>query len=173
MKPKPLPSAEYLRSLFEYDPATGILRWRLGIGRARCGGHIAGTPRERRKDEQPYLTVAIDLVYYPVHRIVWKIVTGEEPEGMIDHDDLDRQNNRWANLRPATNGQNKHNGKIYANNKSGVKGVCWDHGHQKWRAYISVNGNQIKLGRFDSIAEASSVVLAKRLELHGEFARTE
>ena len=171
MKPKTLPSVEYLDSLFDYDPLTGVLRWKLG--RKCVGGLEAGTPREKRKGEQPYIYVAIDKVNYPIHRIIWKIVTREEPPEFVDHEDLDRQNNRWLNLRAATNGQNISNAKLRKDNKSGTKGVSWASDRQQWQAQITVGGKIVRLGRFDSKDDAIKAVTAARPILHGEFARSE
>lgn len=98
-------------------------------------------------------------------------MTGRDPQHFVDHIDGDKLNNKWANLREADNGQNKQNGSLYRNNRSGVKGVCWDASHKAWRAYIGVNGVQRKLGRFKSINDAASAVAAERERLHGEFAR--
>lgn len=62
-------------------------------------------------------------------------------------------------------------GELRADNKSGVKGVCWDAYHQKWAAYISIGARQRKLGRFEEFADAVSAVEAERENLHGEYAR--
>ena len=45
------------------------------------------------------------------------------------------------------------------NNKSGYTGVCFDNSSQKWRAYITVHNEKIKLGYFTHIEDA---VLARK-----------
>src|SRR5687768_7944839 len=163
---RPLPPVERLRELFSYDPLTGVLSWKsnpkfkgLPVGRCgtigRCG----------------YLMVGIDRNYFLSHRIIWKMVTGCEPQDQIDHIDGDRLNNRFDNLREASNGQNRCNIKIQKNNKSGFKGVCWEASHKAWKAYISHNGTQRKLGRFKDLSSAVEAVRCERERLHGEFAR--
>lgn len=162
--------------MFDYDPATGALRWRPKEGNSRSirsfnnkvAGKVAGTVRQGRSG---YLVVGIGRRYYGAHRLIWKLMTGRDPQHFVDHIDGDKLNNKWANLREADNGQNKQNGSLYRNNRSGVKGVCWDASHKAWRAYIGVNGVQRKLGRFKSINDAASAVAAERERLHGEFAR--
>lgn len=164
---KALPDREELLRLFEYDPNAGALRWKsipVNFRRAKVGDEV-GTVNARG-----YRVVGIAGVYYYVHRIIWKMVTGDEPSQFIDHIDRDRLNNRWLNFREATNAENKQNGCIYSNNKTGVKGVCWDASHRAWRAYISVNGVQRKLGRFKALEAATAAVNAARLQLHGNFA---
>jgi hypothetical protein len=168
---KPLPSCEELHRLFAYDPTTGKLTWRLKphqkAQRIQPGDDV-GTVKKGRGN---YLSIGIGRKYYLAHRIIWKMTTGDDPADQIDHVDGDRLNNRWNNLRPASNGQNKWNSSLSRNNKSGVKGVCWDAGHKKWKAYISIGGKQSRLGRFASIDEAAVAVNAARTKLHGEFAR--
>ena len=43
-----------------------------------------------------------------------------------------------------------------ADKKSGHVGVAWHKGHQKWVAYITVNGKQKYLGNFDRLEDAIS-----------------
>ncbi len=174
---KPLPSQERLRELFDYDPETGALTWKIKpypqAGRVVIGRE-AGTITKGRSQ---YRTVGIreslggKFTVYLAHRLIWKWMTGDDPPECVDHEDLDHFNNRWVNLRLATNGQNMQNGRMYKNNTSGVKGVCRDNGHNAWKAYISVGGTQIKLGRFKSIDDAAQAVTQARVRLHGEFAR--
>ena len=40
------------------------------------------------------------------------------------------------------------------NNKSGYTGVCFDNSSQKWRTYISVHGEKVKLGYFTHLEDA-------------------
>jgi hypothetical protein len=163
---KALPDAAELRELFAYDPNTGVLTWLKKMRRGLSEGSVAGTVGARG-----YLSVGIGRQYYFAHRLIWKIVTGSDPSAQVDHIDGDRLNNRWANLRPATNGQNLWNAKRRADNRSGVKGVSWDAQQKKWAANITINRKLRRLGRFSSVAEAAEVVNAERIRLHGEFAR--
>jgi hypothetical protein len=167
---KPLPSCEELHRFFAYDQLTGKLTWKVRPHPQALRivpGMEAGTIRQQCH----YLVVGIRRDYFYAHRIVWKMITGNDPIDQIDHIDGDRLNNRWANLRPASNGQNKCNSSLSRNNKSGVKGVCWDAGHKKWKAYIGIGGKQSRLGRFASIDEAAAAVNDARTKLHGDFAR--
>lgn len=171
---KPLPSLERLNELLTYDPGTGILTWKVlpAISRSnicfnnKCGGKVAGTVGRRG-----YIMLGIGKVYYLAHRIIWKMQTGIDPVDIIDHEDADRSNNRWLNLREAANGPNIQNSKLRVDNSSGVKGVHWDAQHKKWRAVLTTNGVSVRLGRFASLEEAASVIEAARMRDHGEFAR--
>lgn len=44
-----------------------------------------------------------------VHRLVWKIFTGSDPEGLIDHINGIRDDNRFENLRDVTPAENAIN----------------------------------------------------------------
>lgn len=177
---KKLPTQERLKELFDYDPETGVLLWRkrpettkynLGFNK-KLAGKEAGT-RLSGRDGNKYISICLGKGKYAMaHRIIWKMMTGDDPPNFIDHIDLDTFNNRWVNLREATNSTNKWNGKIYSNNTSGVKGVHWDSGHKKWRAVISANGKSIRLGRFATISEAACAMESERAMLHGQFARS-
>jgi hypothetical protein len=48
------------------------------------------------------------------------------------------------------------------NNTSGIKGVSWDNERKKWIASYETNGKHIKVGRFDSISEASRAISEAR-----------
>ncbi len=94
------------------------------------------------------------------------------PEGMLaDHEDHNELNNRRSNLRLATYTQNACNNRIRKNNKSGVKGVCWDSRarHKHWRATVTVDKKTVSLGNFATIEEASAAYREAAQRLHGEF----
>ncbi len=46
------------------------------------------------------------------------------------------------------------NMKIACNNKSGVKGVCWDKTNMKWSAYIYLSKKRYRLGYFNELEDA-------------------
>ena len=86
-----------------------------------------------------------------VHRVVWKIVTGQDPN-VIDHINGDGTDNRWENLRSVTIAQNTLNRSLSSNNRSGVSGVCSVDG--RWRATIRGGRNKIILGEYKTFEEA-------------------
>jgi hypothetical protein len=160
-----LPSQEELRRLFDYDPLTGELRWQRSQG-SRLAGALAGRIRP-----DGYLIVGISRVYYLSHRLIWKMVLGSDPVAFVDHRDGNKLNNRWDNLRAATNGQNLQNSKLRRDNTSGVKGV---HPYRnRWVATISAGHGQIILGRFISKQDAIAVRAKAEKTLHGQYAKAE
>jgi len=166
-----LPPASELRRHLSYDPDTGHLT-RL-ITTTRKAGSRAGTQKVGRKDK-PYFAVGVCSAYFFVHRVAWKIMTGEEPPENIDHINGDTLDNRWRNLRAATHGENQFNQRIPKNNTSGIKGVFWENGRagsKNWRVVVTAYGQVHRLGRFYSKEAAAEAASAKRAELHGAFAR--
>jgi hypothetical protein len=160
---KTLPSQEELASLLDYNQTTGVLRWKYVRPKANRikSGDPAGTVTARG-----YLHIGIARRYYLAHRVIWKLMTGQDPIDQIDHIDGDRLNNRWVNIRAATNGSNRWNSKLPKNNKSGVKGVCRENG-RGWVAYI----NRQRIGRFDTKADAMIARQGAAKLMHGEFLR--
>ena len=143
-RPSPLPSQEELKRLFAYDAETGALTWRATGAPALTGvqhGYLCGFVTDRR---------------LRAHRVIWKLMTGDEPR-QVDHINGNRQDNRWSNLRDVAHQTNGQNQKKPVTNTSGVCGVCWHRGARKWQARIRVNDRHIYLGVFDSMEEAVRV----------------
>lgn len=89
---------------------------------------------------------------------------------MIDHKNLDRSDNKWANLRLATASQNKCNSNLYRNNSTGYRGVSQTENGKRWYAQIRHDGKTRWLGTYDSPQEAHAVYKEWAIKLHGEFA---
>lgn len=77
------------------------------------------------------------------------------PQNMeVDHIDLNRLNNRRANLRICTHQQNQCNQPLQTNNTSGVTGVSYYAPRHKYRARIKVWQRDIHLGYYHTFDEA-------------------
>lgn len=150
-------TAQRLRELVHYDPATGAMT------RHSTGATLA------TKMPQGHLRGSVDGVEYLLHRLAWLYMTGEWPSGEIDHIDGDGSNNRWANLRDTTKRTNQQNRRrANKNSKSGLLGASWrkDRGH--WTARILVGKRYMYLGRFETAEEAhAAYVEAKRIHHAG------
>lgn len=168
--PLPLPSREVLAHYFAYDRETGALTWRVRPCHNVFAGDKAGTV-----SPQGYLRVMLKKRLLNVHRIVWKLETGEEPPAEMDHINGNPADNRLCNLRAATHAQNQRNKGLSKNNACGFKGVRWD-GHsgsrsRPWRAAIRINGKRHYLGKFATPEEAHAAYQAATIQFHGAFAR--
>lgn len=131
-----------LKEIFTYDQISGNFTHNFSRG-LRKAGDVVGTI-----NKGGYLQFQISGKIYLAHRLAWLYMTGDWPEGMIDHKDLDRKNNSWSNLRDVPRKVNARNGAIRKNNSSGFRGVSWNKQENKWYAYISVDGKLKSLGRF-------------------------
>jgi len=117
-----LPSSEELNELLDYDPKTGVLTWRARPAtskinknfNARFAGKEAGTV-----ESWGYRQLRVYGKLQMAHRVIWKMVKGEEPPDHLDHKDGDPSNNRWKNLRDATAFSNVWNRSQNRNNTSG------------------------------------------------------
>jgi hypothetical protein len=110
---------EYLRECFSYDLETGRLTWRdrprshfktegaWKAWRTRKVGRQTGT------SVKGYLSVPFTFEGFvrtaQAHRIAYALQTGEWPPNEIHHNDHERANNRWANLRSMTHAENMRN----------------------------------------------------------------
>lgn len=155
-------TAERLRELLTYDPATGLFRWRVTAGSRAQAGQIASTV-----NGAGYIVIGVGGQKHYAHRLAFLYMIGEWPTHDVDHKDGDKGNNRWSNLRAATRTQNNANTAPTA--KSGVKGVYPN--KNKWSAKIQHQGEVIHLGTYPTVQQAASVYAAAARDLHGEFAR--
>ncbi len=178
---KLLPTQQYLLECFRYDKENGTLWWRERplyhfdwnvrkhkFWNTRCANKIAGSINHRGYLE---LWTTIDNIRrsYLIHRLIWKLIKGEEPGELIDHIDNNKLNNKIENLRVCTHLENHHNTKKRVTNTSGYKGVCWVKDKQKFKARIRVDGKVIHLGYFDDPEEAHEVYCEASLKYHKEF----
>jgi hypothetical protein len=89
---------------------------------------------------------------------------------VVDHINHDKLDNRKNNLRICTKQQNNFNRAITNNKTSGITGVSWEKGLNKWRAYININGEREYLGCFNTIEEATEARKQAEIEYFGEYA---
>ena len=167
IKRNPLPSLETLNRLFRLDAERGVLVRRITRAPNALAGAVVGTI-----DGKGYLHVNIENAFYRVHRIVFYMHYGYDPDIGLDHVDGDRRNNRPENLRPATVHENAGNyARLPRNNKSGYRGVSLNTRSGKWHAQIKIYGKQTYLGRYDTPEEAADVYAEAANKHFGKFAR--
>lgn len=153
-----------LKDVIHYDPDTGAFTWARGRPGCRRGDPCG------RVNTGGYLEIGVFGRLHHAQRLAVLYMTGVMPPQSVDHINFDRLDNRWSNLRCASQSQNMANVRLRATNTSGVHGVTWDKDRQKWRAQLRVGGKQVNLGRYDSKDEASEVVKAAAREQWGDFA---
>jgi hypothetical protein len=138
-------TAQHLREVLHYEPDTGIFTWL----KTRRAGAVAGS-----KKEDGYIRISIRGRDFKASRLAWLYMTGEWPSLLVDHEDRDRGNNRWRNLRQVTHKQNRENTTPTGHGTSGRIGVSWDSQKQRWLAHICHNYQLIRLGRHSTLIDA-------------------
>ena len=176
-----MPPPDLLREMLDYNPDTGDFRWRerplshfashkiwrrwntVTAGRPAGWVTAFGYLRIRLNDGRGSMTA---------HRVAWSMThDGDEPD-MIDHIDGDKLNNRIANLRAATRGDNLANSRLRADNTTGAKGIT-KRPCGTWQVRISRKGRRYHIGSFATLAEAVAMRREAAERLHGAFARSE
>lgn len=89
---------------------------------------------------------------------------------VTDHRNGDGLDNRRANLRQATQGQNVCNQQMRSDNTSGFKGVTWFGTRGPWVAQIQHKRKHHSLGFYQDPAEAGRAYDEAARRLHGEHA---
>lgn len=123
---------------------------------------------------QGYLYGAIKKKPLLAHRVVWAFRHGEWPNGLIDHINGRKTDNRIENLRVVSPAENQKNRRLSDNNSSGVCGVRWIAKQSQWRAQIQVGGKHHFLGDFTSKSDAVAARKAaeKEFMFHENHGRT-
>jgi len=142
-----------LKEVLRYNEDTGEFIWLVGNFKGEAAGSIKTRERGR-------IMICIDRKFYKAHRLVWLYMTGEWPNGIIDHIDRNPSNNRWPNLRIATISENGVN-RDHPLGVLGARGI--DERCGGYRAKIKVNGKAHYLGTFSSLEYAIAARKAAEL----------
>ena len=146
--------ALYVLSHWSYDPDTGHIHGR--------GGRVIGTLRpDGALHALAYLPTGPASVL--LHRAAWLLRVGQWPEFEIDHENGDRADNHWRNLRGATKGQNQQNRR--PRGKNGRLIGCTPY-HRKWKAQLRADGVVHYLGLFDTEEQAHAAYCEAKKRLH-------
>lgn len=172
MNLRPLPDQDFLLKLFRYDPETGDLYYRENSDKPaqwnkKWANKIAGKKNHR------YAFTKINQVEYMNHRLIWKMMTGNDPVRLLDHKDQNPHNNRIENLREADDVQNQYNTKLLSSNHSGHRGVSWNKRYKVWKVAIRLPDKRVHLGCFKDFDAACKAYDEIAIELHGEFHPTQ
>lgn len=147
-----LPTAERVRELFDYDPAAGLLLWRVRLSNIIKVGSPAGTVRS---DDSR--TINIDGHTYPSHRLIWVHQRGEWPKAHVRQKDGDLSNTRIENLYESSLSATNASRGVGSNNTSGQIGVGFNKPRGKWKAWVKRDNKLYHLGYFEDFDEAVAV----------------
>jgi hypothetical protein len=103
-----------LKQAFDYDPETGVFRYRqMMIGNRGQIIAMRGDRAGHLHKRSGYWRINWGGKYFFVHRLAWLWMTREWPEMSLDHIDRDKSNNRWKNLREVSPSENAINSQSY------------------------------------------------------------
>lgn len=160
-------SVQELRAFVSYDPLTGLFTRLVKTNRQCIMTPWAGVLTKRGNR-----SLCVKGSAHAAHRLAWLYMTGQWPTLEIDHINGDPADNKFANLREASSGQNKQNRhKIRSDNKHGLIGV---HIHDRskktglpvWRAKIHLNGKAHHIGLYNTPEEAQAAYVEAKRRLH-------
>jgi hypothetical protein len=153
-----------VKAKLNYDESTGLFTWINSDSPLVKNGSVAGNV-----NRNGYCYIGLYREVYRAHRLAWLYVTGKNPTRQIDHINGNKSDNRFANLREASNLKNTRNRNLNSNNKSGYRGVSWAAHANKWVAHVMAKGKRKKLGYYKTALSASKAFQAYAKKNHGEF----
>jgi hypothetical protein len=86
---------EKLREVLNYEPTTGIFKWKISSNRLIKTGDIAGCVNNK----SGYWQIKINRKIYPAHRLAIFYMTGKFPANLVIHINGKRDDNRFINLK--------------------------------------------------------------------------
>lgn len=152
-----------LLHFLNYNKHTGVFTNRITHGRAVKGARAGYINRFG------YRQIGLAGTAPYAAPLAWFYVTGTWPDKEVDHKDLNKQNDSFANLRLATRAQNCAN-KCVPANAVGARGVFQDPRSKRYVAHIRISGRLIHLGIFATVPEASAAYKKAAVSAFGEFA---
>ena len=152
---------EQLRKVLEYDPETGTFTWLPVSGR---GMHFRkGEAGWVHKKGYRYIRFMGRTFF--AHRLAYFYMTGVWPTDQIDHINGIRDDNRWVNLREATNGQNMENiAGPHGDTQTGLLGVTFRRGRYEVR--IQKDKRRHHVGTFKTPEAADEAYRAAKAKHH-------
>jgi hypothetical protein len=152
---------ERLKNILSFNPDTGIFVWKESTAHRTKVGSVAGAVSVKG-----YVKIQVDRRLYAAHRLAWFYHYGEWPDGIVDHINRNRSDNRIANLRVVSASQNMRNCGLRSTNTSGYKGVSYFAHRKKWAAQIRIHGENWVVGMFDT-PEAAAAAYKNAAEANG------
>lgn len=141
-----------IKKIFDYNPENGEFIRVLRMNKSRQWVPCRTKPSSNCAN-RGYTKVGIDGVTYYTHRLIWLWMTGEFPDGFVDHINGDQTDNRWSNFRVVNFSDNVKNTGLQKRNKTGHTGIYIN---KQGRYFVNVRhqGRTIYLGSFDTLDEA-------------------
>lgn len=142
----------------DYD-SLAKFKWSAGYRRTSKSYYALRTSTMNEREAGKKITILM-------HREILNAPNGLQ----VDHKNHDTLDNRRANLRLATMGQNQANQRPQIARTSVFKGVSYCKLSHQWRAFIKANGKRRSLGHYRTEHDAALAYNRAASELFGEYA---
>lgn len=159
-----IPTQQQLMELFHYDPITGVFTHLQSRGKGRAGGSVG------KLSKLGYIEMRVMNRLFRAHQLAYLYMTGEmvEKPFSIDHINGIRSDNRWSNLRKATQTEQVWNTTARKKCQSGLKGAWPCKTTGRWQSILVDGPRRIWLGRFDTAQQAHEAWIRAARELRGD-----
>ena len=149
---------ELLHQKYSYCPidiARPLVHRNRGSGKTKRGDPVGTLV-------QSYYRVNVGGRSISLHRAVWLYkhpgcYKDSEIPPILDHINMNKQDNRYENLRPVSRTFNNFNVRKREDSSSNYRGVSWNKRSEKWTAQIKVGGKHRHLGIFPGTPEGEIV----------------
>ena len=94
-----------------FDIKGGELFHKNYRSRVSNGRNFEGKPAGQTTAKEGRVQVKIDNVLYKRSRVIWKMMTGKDPIGVIDHINCKPSDDRFENLQDIPQGENMKRGR--------------------------------------------------------------
>lgn len=141
-----------IKSLLDYDPETGIFRWRVKRNQNSIAGSVAGS-----LINSGYTEIGVNRQRFLAHRLAILFTTGDFPPPYMDVDHINGEttDNRACNLRVVTRGTNLRNRRgADRDSESGIRGVRKN--RKGWLVAHSINGKARYFGTWPKKEDAET-----------------
>ena len=165
-------TAEEVHDMITYDPITGLFFWKYQPNKSNLWNVKYADKKAGYVNNDGYIVITIHRRGYKSHRLAWLYMTGCWPINEIDHINMERDDNRFCNLREATRSENQKNTDQRRSNISGAKGVGFVTSRNKYQARITIHGKRKFIGYFDNLEDAQIAYNESSRKHHGDFSRT-
>lgn len=138
--------------LYDYDSATGHLRYKVRLSPRVKIGDVVGGEADR------YRYAKIDSVSFPLHHLVWFHQKGVWPDADLSFKDGNPGNTRLDNLIPQSKSETIAKTALRSTNTTGVKGVSASR-NGKFQAHIyGPKGGRALGTHFKTIEDAAAAI---------------
>lgn len=152
-----------LKSILHYDPETGVFT-RLVASKNTLVGTVAGYV-----GSGGYRSISVLGRAYQAAHLAWLYQTGAMPPNTVDHKNRNPADDRWENLRLATQAENCANRGTRRDSASGRKGVVWSAERGCWLTRLYHKRKVVHESEHTTVEDAGAAYDAAAREIYGDY----